>query len=193
MKFNKLLILILGVLILNSCTKSPYDKMVREELSKNIILDSLPFNFRFGDSKQHFFERCMALNKQEIIKEGPNNKYVQYTLTAKNEKDSNIQMLFYGIFDKTNTMTGMDFKFCYNYWSAWSDEYNAQSLVPKLKDTLLKWYPGNNFIPIKIPATEIDAFVKVDANRQILMYVDDNKDVTVKIEDLRTKYLTKFN
>lgn len=194
MKFNKLTISLLGVLILFcSCTKSPYDKLVKKEATKNIVLDSLPFNFHFGDSKQHFFEKCMALNKQEIIKEGPNNKYAQFILQPKNEDESPIEMLFYGSFDDNKVMTGMDLLFSFNFWTAWSDEYTAKNLMPQVKDTLLKWYPGNDFIPIKIPTEEIDAFVKVDANRQILLYINDTKDVTVKIEDLRTKYPSKYN
>ena len=124
--------------------------------------------------------------------EGPNNKYAKYTLNTSDKSESPIQMLFYGSFDDKKIMTGMDFLFSYNYWSAFSNEYSAQNLMPQLKDTLKNWYPGNDFIPIKIPNNEMQAFVKVDANRQILMYVKDSKDVIVKIEDLRTKFPSKY-
>lgn len=193
MKFNKLIIVIFfAQLLIYSCSSSPYDKLVNRESSKTIVLDSLVFDFHFGDTKKYFFQRCMALNKQELIKEGPNNKFVQYTLEATGENESPIQMLFYGIFNKENIMTGMDMRFSYNFWSAWSDEYSAQKLIPQLKDTLINWYPGNDFIPVKIPNNEGAVFVKIDANRQILMYAIDTKDVVVKIEDLRIKYPSKY-
>lgn len=194
MKLNKLIIPLIFILILiGSCTKSNYDVLVSDESSKTMVLDSLVFDFHFGDSKQHFFEKCMELNKQQIIKEGPSNKFVQYTLQAKDTTQSSVQMLFYGIFNEENIMTGMDMRFSYNFWSAWSDDYSAQKLVPQLKDTLMSWYPGNDFIPIKLPNSKLEAFVKVDANRQILIYTKDTKDVTVKIEDLRIKYPSKYN
>lgn len=193
MKFNKLIIaIIFAQILIYSCTKSPYDELVHDESSKSMVLDSLVFDFHFGDTKRHFFEQCMALNKQQIIKEGPSNKYVQYILKTTNENESPIQMLFYGSFDDKKIMTGMDFLFSYNYWSVFSDDYSAQKLIPQLKDTLKNWYPGNDFIPIKIPNNEMEAFVKVDANRQILMYAKDSKDVIVKIEDLRTKFPSKY-
>lgn len=193
MKFNKLIIaILLAQAFIYSCTKSPYDKLVNNESSKSLVLDSLVFDFHFGDSKSHFYKRCKELNKKEIIKEGPNNKYVQYILKTTHENESPVQMLFYGSFDENKIMTGMDFLFSYNYWSAFSDDYSAQKLMPQLKDTLMNWYPGNDFIPVKIPNQETDVFVKVDANRQILMYAKDSKDVVVKIEDLRTKYPSKY-
>ena len=100
MKFNKLIIaIIFAQILIYSCTKSPYDKLVHEESSKSIVLDSLVFDFHFGDTQKHFFKQCMDLNKQQIIKEGPNNKYVQYTLKTTNENESPIQMLFYGSFN----------------------------------------------------------------------------------------------
>lgn len=194
MGLNKLIIaLIFTQILICSCTRSKYDELVSNESSKNTILDSLVFDFHFGDSKQEFFKRCMDLNKQQIIKEGPNNKFVQYTLHAKDTTQSSIQMLFYGIFNEDKIMTGMDMRFSYNFWSAWSDDYSAQKLVPQLKDTLMNWYPGNDFIPIKLPNSKLEAFIKVDANRQILIYTKDTKDVTVKIEDLRVKYPSKYN
>lgn len=194
MKFNKAILAVLFVQILiYSCTSSPYNELVNNESSRDMVLDSLVFDFHFGDTRQHFFERCMALNKQEIIREGPNNKFAQYTLNPTDENESPVQMLFYGMFDKENKMTGMDMRFSFNFWTVWSENHTAQKLIPQIKDTLINWYPGNDFIPIKIPNKDINAFVKVDANRQILIYANDTKDIVVKIEDLRIKYPSKYN
>lgn len=189
MKFIRLNIIIpISFLLFISCASSEYDQLVQQEATSETVLDSLVFDFHFGDTKKHFFDRCWKLNKKEVIQEGPSNKYVKYSLKPLNEKESPIQMLFYGIFDDKNILTGMDFRFSFNYWSTFSDEYAADKLVPQLKDTLMNWYPGNDFIPIKIKEINKDAYVKIDANRQILVYTKDSKDVVVKIEDLREKY-----
>ena len=48
-------------------------------------------------------------------------------------------------------------------------------------------YKGNDFISIDIKNTEFKAYVKIDGNRQILIYPVNTKDVVVKIEDLNYK------
>ena len=193
MKLNKYIIaIIFAQVFILSCTKSPYDELVNNESSKSVVLDSLIFNFHFGDSNKFFYKECLRLNKEKLIMQGPNNKYALYTLQTTNENESSIKMLFYGAFDDNNIMTGMDFLFSYDYWNALTDDYSAQKLIPQMKDTLMNWYPGNDFIPFKIPNQETAAFVKIDANRQILIYPKDTRYLVVKIEDLRSKYPSKY-
>lgn len=185
---NSLYIIILTFLLLNCKKKSDYHSVVKEELSKGIVLDSVVFNMHFGQTKKEFFDTCWKLNNKGIVSQGPSNNFVQYVL-PKREKDSldpNLIMLFYGIFDADNKMQGMDLKFYSNGWSIGNKELQAKNLMPKIKDSLLKWYPGNNFFPVKIKKDSLVFWAKIDGNRRIIIEpITDPKDVNVIIDDLR--------
>ena len=77
----------------------------------------------------------------------------------------------------------MDVKFSFVAWAPWNDDLLADKLLPKVKDTLMKWYPGNPFIKVKN-----NILVKVDGNRQIQLAQESDRDVSVLIEDLAYKY-----
>ena len=193
MKYNKLTISTLFILILIgliSC-ESEYNKLIHNETTNGVINDSLIFNMKFGDSRKSFFDRCLQLNKQGLVFQGPNNKYAQYTLKSQKENGSSIDMLFYGIFDN-NKIIGMDMLFSYPAWSPWDKTFTADNLVPIIKDSLQNWYPGNPFITLKLKEIDTKAYVKVDGNRQIIIYAKNGKDVVVKMEDLRNIYPSKF-
>jgi hypothetical protein len=168
--------------------------MVNQEAEKGQKQDTMVFGMAFGDTKKDFFDRCWQLNNQGKVTQGPNNKSVQYLLSSGKENDNltAINMLFYGTFDTENIMVGMDMEFSYKAWSLWNKKYDAQKLLPVLKDTLMNWFPGNAFIPVESEEEKKEIFVKVDGNRQILIYPKNDKDVAVKIEDLTQKYPDKF-
>ena len=86
------------------------------------------------------------MNNQKLITHGPQNQFAEYTMLPSDENESSIQMLFYGIFDKENIMTGVNMRFSYNGWFPNNANLYADKLVPKLKDTLLHWFPGNDFL-----------------------------------------------
>lgn len=197
MKYHKpfipIWILLIG-LALFGCG-SDYTKLVNREADKGIRQDTLLFGMTFGYTLPEFFDRCWQLNQEKKVTQGPNNREVQYVMTS-GKPDENltaINMLFYGTFDPNGIMTGMDMEFSYRAWSLWNEDYQAQNLFPKVRDSLMVWFPGNGFVPIEQEEPIKDAYVKVDGNRQILAYVKDNKNVTVKIEDLRLKYPEKYN
>jgi hypothetical protein len=148
----------------------------------------------FGDTKQSFFDQCWQLNNKGLVTQGPNNQSVQYLLSS-NDEDQNltaINMLFYGDFNENNIMTGIDLEFSYKAWAPWNEDLTSKQLLPAIKDTLMNWFPGNTFIPVKSSNLNKETHVKVDGNRQIVVYVKDRKDVSVKIEDLKYKYPEKF-
>lgn len=169
-----------------SC-ESDYSKLVKKELASGIKNDSLFFGMKFNNTKQDFFDICKDLNTKKIISEGPQNKFAKYTIKPTDEKESSIQMLFYGIFNKENTMTGMNMRFSYDAWSPWDKKHFSDQLIPFLKDTLEKWFPGNKFINVDLKKLKKEVFIKIDGNRQIKMYTLNAEDVIVKIEDLDKK------
>ena len=167
-----------------SC-QSEYTKMVNEELESGVSHDTLLFNLKFGDTKKEFFEKCWELNKQGLATHGPTNNYVQTFLYPKDSTNTidKLSLLFYSKFNENNVTIGMDMKFSYVGWSLWNDDLQADKLVPVVKDTLMKWYPGNKFIQLKNKSE-----VKVDGNRQIRIFQESKKDVAVIIENLAYKY-----
>jgi hypothetical protein len=176
------------LILLVGCSESKYSKLVKTEMAKNIVNDSLLFEMKFGQTRQEFYDQCWKLNSQKIIKQGSNNNFVQYYLPQK-EGDSSInsiKMLFYGIFDKEKIMRGMDMRFSYNAWSLWNESTHSDKLITVVKDTLQSWYPGNGFIEVTMKKSKKDIFVKVDGNRRIIIEpLINTKDVDVRIDDLR--------
>lgn len=174
--------------ILISCNKSEYTQLVESELSKNITKDSLFLGMKLGQTKEDFFNQCWKLNAQDLVSQGPNNEFVSYNLPLKkgDSLTKSIRMLFYGIFDDKKIMTGMKMQFSYNSWSLWNKSYQPKKLMPVVKDTLKKWFPGNDFIKVNIKKNQKELFVKVDGNRRIIIKpIDDKKELKVRIDDLR--------
>ena len=171
-----------------SC-KSEYTKYVESELDKGEINDSLIFGMRMGQTRKDFFRICWDLNKAQIITngEGMNAKYIE-KLDSTEDQTLQKTMLFYGIFDQNDTMRGMDIKYKYDSWAPWNKNRHSNVLLNEMKAFYSKNYKGNGFLEIDLDGIKYKAYVKIDGNRQILMYQKDDKDIAVKIEDLRYKF-----
>ncbi|MFD0798882.1 hypothetical protein ACFQZJ_15530 [Maribacter chungangensis] len=171
-----------------SCSGSEYDQLVKQEMASGIVHDSLLFDLKMGQSKDHFFKSCWKLNQKGIIFNGPGNTTVKYPLPRKKGETSTLDMtlLFFGDFNEEKIMTGMDLQFYYNSWSLWNKSLQAKQLVPVVMDTLKKWYPGNDFLKVPIKGDSLYLLVKVDGNRRITIPpITDQRIVTAKIDDLR--------
>lgn len=170
------------------CNTSEYTKLVNNEMDKNIVNDSLIFEMKFGQTRQEFYDQCWKLNNQKIITHGSSNSFVQYKLPMKaNDTAMNpITLNFYGIFNKEKIMTGMDMKFSYDGWSLWNKSLQSDKLLPVVKDSLKSWFPGNDFISVKLKKEDKNVWVKVDGNRRILIEpLVDSREVDARIDDLR--------
>ncbi len=181
----KQFIFLLLCFILTSC-ESEYSQLVKRELNSGKIHEDLIFGMKMGQTQKDFYEKCWALNKQKLIGQGPGNQFAKYMMDMDSTKaDSDkVEMLFYGIFDEEKIMHGMHMKMNYSKWSPWNEAYHAEALMKNLQKKYLKEEAGNPFVEINID-NGIKAFAKVDGNRRILMYPLSDKDITVKIEDLR--------
>ena len=171
-----------------SCSGSEYTQLVKREMAKGVVYDSLLFDMKFGQHKQEFFQKCWQLNQKGIISNGPGNKSVKYMLPQQSETNTekNITLLFFGDFNENKIMTGMEYQFYYNAWSIWNKKLQSDKLVPVVMDSLIKWYPGNDFIQVPLKRDSTEIFVKVDGNRRITIRpLDDDKIVKAKIDDLR--------
>ena len=132
---------------------------------------------------------------RDSISHGSGNnsaKYVTDTDSLGEETVNSKKMLFYGLFDDDDIMRGMRMTYSYVSWAPWNKDYHADQLMNHLREELKKDYPGNDFIEIDFKASDQPALVKIDGNRQILMYTKNTKDVEVRIEDLRHKLASEW-
>lgn len=185
-RFN--IIILLAVIFLVSC-KSEYDRYVKRELASGVTADSLIFGMRMGETQMDFFSKCWELNSQGIIRQGTGNRTARFIDPIDSTKDVTLRkdLLFYGIFDEDEVMQGMDMTYHYISWSLWNEERHANVLAKALTEQYHDEYGGNPFIEIDLKELERTAFVKIDGNRQILIYPKNTKDVVVKIENLNYK------
>lgn len=178
------------LLVLGAC-KSEYTSLVERELASGKQYDSLIYGLRLGDSQKKFFTQCWELNKQGLVKQGPNNQYVELIPA---EQDSinfakKIQTLFYGEFDADKKMVALRMKFSFDGWGIGIYDYYSDKLLPQIKDSLNVWFPGpNNFIEVQSKEIPYPVYVKVDGNRQVRVYQISDSEVFAKVEDLKSKY-----
>ena len=181
------LLLVTGLMA--SC-ESEYQQYIEEELSSGETRDSLIFGMRMGQTRKDFYAICWELNSQKKISQGQGNATARFYTdrdSLGNNSPMTKDMLFYGIFDEDDVMRGMDMSYSFVAWSPWNRNKQSDSLLLHLREEYLRGYPGNDFIEIEFEGSEQPALVKIDGNRQILMYVKNDKDVVVKIEDLHYK------
>jgi hypothetical protein len=176
-------IAILSMFLICACG-SDYDKLVRKELASDVRYDDIFYGLKLGQPRSEFYDICWEYNKKKLFIHGPSNNSVQVMLIPQDttKTTEKIRMLFYGKFSNEKKMIGMDIDFSYYAWAPWNKDLSAQKLLPRIQDTLMKWYPGNDFMKVN------DVLVKVDGNRQIRLKTKSDQDVSVIIEDLAYKY-----
>lgn len=186
---NVVKVLMIFLVIMMSSCQSDYTKLVKRELASGKQNDSLFYRLKFGQTRSYFFKNCWELNKKKLLSQGPNNGYVQAFLYPQDTTDRihDIRMLFYPRFDPNDKIMAMDVIFSYVAWAPWNKDLHADKLLPRVQDTLMKWFPGNKFMHVKD-----SILVKVDGNRQIQLTEGSDRDVSVLIEDLNYK-LNKLN
>mgnify|MGYP001165037986 FL=1 len=181
--------IIIFSLIVGCHRKSEYSAILTRELEKKNEFNDLIFDMKIGQSRQDYFDICYQLNKQKKIISGERSLNPELILKSKNgsTKGSNIKMSFNGIFNEKKTMRGFEMRFYFTGWSNWNKDLSSENLLAQLKDTLKRWFPGNNFFKVNFE-NNLSAEVKIDGNRRILAYKVNSKDVAVKIEDMSGKY-----
>jgi len=174
----------LTILVAMAACQSDYTRMVNAELAKGIRKDSVLLGISLGDTRQEFYGKCFALNKQHLISPGSGGNTVQYIFTDStvHKTPQEIKMEFVPAFDDHDRITNIDIKFSYSGWAPWNNHLQSDSLEIKLKQLLMSWYGGNDFVMAKEGDKEIP--VKVDGNRRVVMYKSDPQNVVVHVQDI---------
>ncbi len=163
--------------LLNSC-KSDYDRLVERELASGVRYDSIFMGIKFGMTTKEFYAHCWELNKQHLIKQGNTNTSVLYIMTELKEK---ADMNFYPTFNGDIIME-MPVIFSYQAWAPWNKDLWADSLLLDVKGLMEKWY-GPGFIKLEHPEKGT-RWVKVDGNRRIMLWKEDDMRVKALYTDL---------
>jgi hypothetical protein len=174
------------IFILSCQGESNYSKILKKELKSGKIYNELIFGLKIGQTKDDFYEKCAELNKMKLVTSGERKLYPEYIMHPKDSTNQSkkIKMSFFGIFDNS-IIKGLDLRFNYYTWAPWDKKLGSDYLIEEIRDTLLLWFPGNDFIKINLNDKERFAYIKIDGNRQIRLYQLDSKDVSAKIEDVK--------
>ena len=170
----------IAALIVGGCTPGKtYERRLKRELASGIRYDSLFMGLSFGMTQKEFYEQCWDMNKDSIIKQGSANMSVQYDLNEELEHPAT--MNFYPKFD-SGKIVEMPVRFIYNGWAPWTKELSASNLALDVKN----WYEdiyGKGFITVTHPMNG-DAYTKIDGNRRITIYVENDLYVWARFTDM---------
>ncbi len=168
-----------GVLWVSGGCKSEYRNMIEEGLASGIRADNLFLGIRMGMTNKEFFAHCWELNKQQLIKQGNSNTSVEYDMR---ELKQPALMNFYPTFHE-GKIHEMPVTFHYKAWAPWNKDLWADSLVQDVRVLMEGWYGGNPFVRFEHKGKGY-RYVKVDGNRRIILWPEDDQYVKALYTDL---------
>jgi hypothetical protein len=175
--------LLIAVYIISGCSpKAKYDRMLKHELASGVRYDSLFMGLYLGMPEKAFYTQCWALNMKGLIRQGTRNMTVEYKINK--ELNAPATMDFYPEFIN-GKIYEMPVRIFYNGWAPWNKKLSSDSLQIEV----LKWYEaqyGTGFLEVKSPKRG-SAFVKVNGNRQISIFKQDDIHVWAVFTDMLVK------
>ncbi len=177
------LFVLLFVLLTASCSpRARYERKLKHELQSGVRHDSLFLGLYLGMHSKDFFIHSWEYNKKGLIKQGPNNRTVEYKI--KKELKHPATMLYYPEF-YDDKIYEMPVSFSYDGWAPWNKELSSE----KLEKDVLRWYRkiyGGGFIKVVHPKHGT-AWVKIDGNRRITIFKEDDLHVWAIFTDMTAK------
>jgi len=180
---NWILLLLISGFIISGCSpRAKYDRMLKKELASGVRYDSLFLGLYFGMPEKDFYGHCWKLNHNGLIKQGETNTTAE--LQLKNELKHEAAMDFYPKFYQ-GKISEMPVSFKYKGWAPWNKELSSEKLLIAVK----KWYEkvyGGSFLEVKHPSHGT-AFVKINGNRRITIFKENDLHVWAIFTDLTVK------
>lgn len=177
-----LLLLISGFLISGCSPRAKYDRRLKQELASGVRYDSLFLGLYFGMPEKDFYGHCWNLNHKGLIRQGETNTTAE--LQLKDELKYEAVMDFYPKFNQ-GKISEMPVSFKYKGWTYWNKSLSSDNLLVQVQ----KWYEkvyGDGFIKVKhhLHGT---AYVKIDGNRRITLFKENDLRVWAVFTDLTVK------
>jgi hypothetical protein len=176
------LLLISGFLISGCSSEAKYERRLKHELASGVRNDSLFMGLYFGMPEKDFYTQCWKLNKKGLIRQGDSNTTVLYEMKGELQYPANME--FYPKF-KQGLISELPVEFVYRGWAPWNKKLSSD----KLELDVLRWYEkvyGKGFIEVRHPVRG-SAFVKIDGNRRITIFKQDELHVWAYFTDLLIK------
>ncbi|MBN8681139.1 MAG: hypothetical protein J0L99_00730 [Chitinophagales bacterium] len=162
-----------------ACQSNDYTSMRARELNSGVRHDQLFMGFYLGQSRDSFYRQCLEMNKKGIITNGPENSSVLFTFP--DQYKFPMDMNFYPEFNN-DRISKMNILFSYQSWAPWNKKCFSDKVLPDAMDVLQKWF-GSGFVDGK--SEKIKSFkALVNGNREIIVYLQNEKNVRVEINDL---------
>ena len=182
-RINWLLMILISVSVISGCSpKTKYERMLKHELASGVRYDSLFMGIYFGMPEKDFYTHCWKLNKKGLIRQGDSNTTVLYEM--KDELQYPANMDFYPKFDQGKIFE-MPVRYVYKGWAPWNKNLTSDKLVVDILKYYEKIY-GSGFIEVK-HRVRGSAYVKVNGNRRITIFKQDELHVWAIFTDLLVK------
>jgi len=172
-------LLLIGFVIGGCSPKARYERKLKHELARGVRYDSLFMGLYLGMPDKDFYTRCWELNRRGLIRQGTGNTTVEYR-TGNDLKYPYI-MDFYPKF-VLGKISEMPVRYVYAGWAPWNKELTSD----KLQEDVLMWYEevyGTGFMKVEHPVRGA-AYVKIDGNRQISIFKEDELHVWTVFTDM---------
>jgi hypothetical protein len=180
---NWILLFLISGFIFSGCSpRAKYERRLNHELARGVRYDSLFLGLYFGMPEKEFYGHCWKLNHKGLIKQGETNTMAELQLT--DELKYEAVMDFYPKFNQ-GKISEMPVSFKYKGWSPWNKTLSSD----KLEIAVQKWYEktyGRGFIKVKHPLHGM-AYVKIDGNRRITIFKENDLRVWAVFTDLTVK------
>jgi len=174
--------LIAGLIIYGCSPRSKYERRLKQELASGVRYDSLFMGLYLGMPKQDFYTHCWILNREGLIKQSSNNTMVEYEV--KDELKYPATMHYYPEFVQDKIFE-MPVRFLYNGWTPWNKKLSSDNLELEVLKLYEKIY-GEGFIKVKHSKHGM-AYTKVDGNRRITIFKEDELHVWTVFTDMSVK------
>jgi hypothetical protein len=183
LRINWTIALLISGCIISGCSpNAKYERRLKNELASGVRYDSLFMGLYLGMPEKDFYMHCWKLNKKGLIRQGETNTTVLYK--TRNELKHPGSLNFYPQFIN-GKIYEMPVVFAYDGWAPWNKQLSADNL----ELDILSWYKkvyGNGFIEVKHPEHGT-AFVKIDGNRRITIFKEDDSHVWAVFTDMLVK------
>jgi hypothetical protein len=177
-----LIIVILGIIFSGCSPRAKYERKLKHELASGVRYDSLFLGLYFGMPEKDFYICCWKLNQKKLIRQGETNTTAEFEL--KDELKYEAVMDFYPRFNE-GKICEMPVMFKYKGWAPWNKTLSGDNLQVDVQKWLEKVY-GNGFITVRHPVHGV-AYVKIDGNRRITIFKENDLKVWAVFTDLTVK------
>ncbi|WP_228527749.1 hypothetical protein [Pararhodonellum marinum] len=181
---TQILIGILLIFLFTACQiQSDYEKVKQKELASGEIHNELFLDIHFGMTRKDFYVTCWEHNKNGILRDGANALRIQYKPEVSSGKEVN--MFFYPKFED-DKIYYMPMEFKYPAWLPNHTDFTNDLLLEDVIALLESWY-GEGFFEVTNKQKTQKAWVKIDGNRHIRVFILNLSIVRAEILDLNVK------